>query len=243
LTGRFAKGTFCKVTEDKPAAAATPTPAPVPVPVPQPSPVPVPSSAPRSPEELPDHPLRVALLDLLADGGTVTSTEAAARLGESSGLCSFHLRQLARHGLIEEAPRSGGRARPWRLRWERPQEPATAEPATAEPATAEPATAEPASVEPAGFDVLARGLEDESHRRWLAQRDGAPQEWRADEAFSTVVHLTPQELRAVAEAVRGTLAGYRHRDVDGAARPADARPVAFVSRLFPLLPDGPDGAE
>ncbi|MFJ2960449.1 ArsR/SmtB family transcription factor [Streptomyces sp. NPDC087270] len=180
---------------------------------------------PRAPEQLPVHPVRVALLDLLADGGTVTSTEAAARLGESSGLCSFHLRQLARHGLIEEAPHSGGRARPWRLRWERPREP--------EPVPDEPARSDE-------FGVLARGLEDESHRRWLAQRDHAPREWRADEAFSTVVHLTPQELRAVAAAVRATLDGYRHRDHDVLARPADARPVAFVSRLFPLLPGASD---
>lgn len=35
---------------------------------------------------LPDHPLRIALLDLLAEVGTVTSTEAAQRLGQSSGL-------------------------------------------------------------------------------------------------------------------------------------------------------------
>lgn len=67
---------------------------------------------------LPDHPVRIALLDLLAEAGTVTSTEAARRLGYSSGLCSFHLRQLARYRLIEEAPHPGGRARPWRLRWE-----------------------------------------------------------------------------------------------------------------------------
>jgi hypothetical protein len=61
-------------------------------------------------------------LDLLAEVGTVTSTEAARRLGRSSGLCSFHLRQLARHGMIEEAPHGGGRGgvRPWRLRWEGP---------------------------------------------------------------------------------------------------------------------------
>lgn len=69
---------------------------------------------------LPDHPIRIALLDLLAEAGTVTSTQAAARLGQSSGLCSFHLRQLARHGLIEEARHSPGRGgpRPWQLRWE-----------------------------------------------------------------------------------------------------------------------------
>lgn len=66
---------------------------------------------------LPDHPVRVALLDLLAELGTVTANEASRRLGFSSGLCSFHLRQLARQGLIDEAPRGRGRVRPWRLRW------------------------------------------------------------------------------------------------------------------------------
>ncbi|WP_343245170.1 helix-turn-helix domain-containing protein [Streptomyces sp. SID14478] len=71
---------------------------------------------------LPDHPVRLALLDLLAELGTVTSSQAAARLGYSSGLCSFHLRQLARHGLVEEASHSGGRVRPWRLRWDDPRQ-------------------------------------------------------------------------------------------------------------------------
>ncbi|MGY0017968.1 helix-turn-helix domain-containing protein [Streptomyces sp. YJ-C3] len=76
----------------------------------------------RAARPLPDHPVRVALLDLLAELGTVTSSQAATRLGYSSGLCSFHLRQLARHGLIEEASHSGGRVRPWRLRWDDPRQ-------------------------------------------------------------------------------------------------------------------------
>ncbi|WP_232733957.1 helix-turn-helix domain-containing protein [Kitasatospora sp. CB02891] len=100
---------------------------------------------------LPDHPVRIALLDLLAEAGTVTSTGAAARLGLSSGLCSFHLRQLARYGLVEEVPQ-GGRARPWRLRWETEDTPAphpvhptgatdAADAAEAPEAVAEPFTA------------------------------------------------------------------------------------------------------
>ncbi|MEV1022330.1 helix-turn-helix domain-containing protein [Streptomyces sp. NPDC050264] len=76
----------------------------------------------RAARPLPDHPVRVALLDLLAELGTVTSSQAAARLGYSSGLCSFHLRRLARHGLIEEASHGGGRVRPWRLRWDDPRQ-------------------------------------------------------------------------------------------------------------------------
>lgn len=169
-----------------------------------------------------DHHVRTDLLDLLAEVGTVTATEAAARLGYSSGLCSFHLRQLARHGHIEEAPHSGGRARPWRLK--RP----------------EPAAAGGAEEQ---FGDLARGLEDESWRRWVSRRDEAPSEWRHDEAFSAVAYLTPDEMRRVADVVRMALAPYQDREQRPLARPEGARPVALITRLFPLLPHTPDGAE
>src|ERR1700760_3578282 len=60
------------------------------------------------------HPLRLRLLDLLRFGGPATATMLAKRVGESSGSTSYHLRQLAKHGYIEEVPGSGGRARWWR---------------------------------------------------------------------------------------------------------------------------------
>ncbi|MEU9319641.1 helix-turn-helix domain-containing protein [Streptomyces sp. NPDC048295] len=183
----------------------------------QSAPVGPPSQRARQP--LPDHPVRVALLDLLAEVGTVTSTQAAARLGHSSGLCSFHLRQLARHGLIEEAPHEGGRARPWRLRWESSR-----------------ASGQEA---PERFDTLARGLEDESYQHWLAHRDQAPAEWQHDESFSAVVHLTPGEMTELAAAIRLLLAGYRERDQRPATRPAGTVAVAAVTRLFPLLTERP----
>ncbi|WP_438483961.1 ArsR/SmtB family transcription factor [Streptomyces sp. S186] len=169
----------------------------------------------RTGEELREHEVRTALLELLADVGTLTATEAAARLGYSSGLCSFHLRQLARHGHIEEAPRhGGGRARPWRLRPSAP--------------VAGPPTED--------FGDLARGLEDESWQRWLEQRDQAPAGWRRDEAFSAVAYLTPDEMSRVAAAIRKALEPYRDREQRPLARPDGARPVALISRLFPLLP-------
>ncbi|MFF0725061.1 winged helix-turn-helix domain-containing protein [Streptomyces sp. NPDC004134] len=168
------------------------------------------------------HPVRTALLDLLAEVGTVTATEAADRLGYSSGLCSFHLRQLARHGYVEEVPTRGGRARPWRL---------------ARPAAA---AASPADEQ---FGDLARGLEDESWQRWLARRDEAPTAWRRDEAFSAVAYLTPGEMSRVADAIRRALLPYQDREQRPLARPADARPVALVTRLFPLLPDPRDGQD
>ncbi|ARZ69043.1 ArsR family transcriptional regulator [Streptomyces albireticuli] len=172
-------------------------------------------------EGLREHEVRRALLDLLAEVGTVTATEAASRLGYSSGLCSFHLRQLARHGHIEEAPHSGGRARPWRLRRDTAADGGPAE-------------------DP--FGDLARGLEDESWQRWLTQRDGAPAEWRHDEAFSAVAYLTPEEMSRVADAVRRALAPYQDREQRPLARPEGARPVALITRLFPLLPHASDEA-
>ncbi|MEU9283191.1 winged helix-turn-helix transcriptional regulator [Streptomyces sp. NPDC048275] len=165
---------------------------------------------------MPAHDIRTALLELLAEVGTVTATEAAARLGYSSGLCSFHLRQLARYGRIEEVPQSGGRARPWRLRRE----------------TADSASGTGSE---SGFGELVRGLEDESYQQWLAQKDQVPEEWQQDEAFSAVVYLTPEELAAVAATVRRTLARYQDREQRPSIRPAEARPVAVVSRLFPLV--------
>lgn len=61
------------------------------------------------------HPLRVRLLRELRANGPATATLLAQRLGESSGLTSYHLRQLERHGLVEEAPETGdGRDRWWR---------------------------------------------------------------------------------------------------------------------------------
>ncbi|MEU8780446.1 ArsR family transcriptional regulator [Streptomyces sp. NPDC048637] len=173
-------------------------------------------------DELREHEVRTALLDLLAEVGTVTATEAAVRLGYSSGLCSFHLRQLARHGHIEEAPHRGGRARPWRLR----QRNSTASAPTDE-----------------RFGDLARGLEDESWQRWLAQRDQAPTEWRHDEAFSVVAYLTPDEMSRVADTIRRALAPYQDREQRPLARPEGARPVALITRLFPLLPHATDEAD
>jgi hypothetical protein len=170
------------------------------------------------------HPVREALLELIGRDGVVTATAASRELGGSTGLYSFHLRQLARFGIIEEAPSAGGRVRPWRL---------------ARPGAAS-APDQPGSrpISDSELSEVARGLEDESYRRWLDQRDTAPAPWRRDEAFSQVLYLTPEEMAGMAEVIRALLAQYRHREVRPAARPPEAAPVAVVARLFPLLEPG-----
>jgi DNA-binding transcriptional ArsR family regulator len=60
------------------------------------------------------HPLRVELFHALAEG-PATASQLARRFDESSGATSYHLRQLARFGFIEEdLDRGDGRDRWWR---------------------------------------------------------------------------------------------------------------------------------
>ncbi|MEU8761228.1 winged helix-turn-helix domain-containing protein [Streptomyces sp. NPDC048659] len=61
------------------------------------------------------HPLRIQLLRALRHHGPATASQLAERLGESSGATSYHLRQLAAHGFVEDDPERGkGRERWWK---------------------------------------------------------------------------------------------------------------------------------
>lgn len=61
------------------------------------------------------HPLRFQMLELLVEHGPATASGLGRILGENSGSTSYHLRQLEKHGLIEEATEVGNaRDRYWR---------------------------------------------------------------------------------------------------------------------------------
>jgi predicted ArsR family transcriptional regulator len=62
------------------------------------------------------HPIRLALIEVLADHPALTATEAGELVGESPANTSFHLRQLAKYGFVEEAAGGTGRRRPWKLK-------------------------------------------------------------------------------------------------------------------------------
>ncbi|WP_353816658.1 ArsR/SmtB family transcription factor [Agromyces sp. SYSU T00266] len=63
------------------------------------------------------HPLRVQIYDELSTYGPLTASGLAERLGESSGATSYHLRQLAKAGLVQEIEGRGkGRERWWERR-------------------------------------------------------------------------------------------------------------------------------
>lgn len=61
------------------------------------------------------HPARLAIMDYFYTGRTGTATELAEVVRLSPSATSYHLRTLARWGLVEEAPSRGdGRERVWR---------------------------------------------------------------------------------------------------------------------------------
>jgi DNA-binding transcriptional ArsR family regulator len=61
------------------------------------------------------HPTRLRMLGLLRVDGPATATGLATRLGLNTGQTSYHLRQLAQHGLVvEDDERGNGRDRWWR---------------------------------------------------------------------------------------------------------------------------------
>ena len=60
------------------------------------------------------HPIRLDLLEHLALAGPATAAQCGRALGVSQASCSFHLRQLAKYGFVEEgAPGVDRRERRW----------------------------------------------------------------------------------------------------------------------------------
>jgi DNA-binding transcriptional ArsR family regulator len=181
---------------------------------------PVPIRDPRALRAL-AHPARLAILDALASGRTGTATQFAEVVGLSPSATSYHLRALARYGLVEEAPSRGdGRERVWR---HRPGEVLF---------DADPD--DPPELWEAGrmfIDaILAR--DDAQARRWAATVAQDDPEWSHAAAITkTNIVVTAEELEKINQAVLDLLRPYQvARRADP---PVDARPVLVNYRAFP----------
>lgn len=173
------------------------------------------------------HPLRLALIELLWREDTINATQAASELGESQASCSFHLRQLAKFGFVEEVEGARGRARPWRLS-RRGMRVATVQD-------------DPnAAIAWAALERLLRDRQLDRYRAWLEGRSAYSREWREAAYHShSVAWLTPDELATVADQITALVAGlFADRRDDPAARPADALPVELVSIAYPTPANG-----
>jgi predicted ArsR family transcriptional regulator len=168
------------------------------------------------------HPVRMRLMGLLRTEGPLTATRAADVLGESSGTCSFHLRQLAKYGLVEEAEGGTGREKPWRATttstaWD------TTGDSTPEMAAATSLLS--AVVAEQYFEQLAR---------WLEASPGEPAEWqRAAMLGDRLLYVTPAELEELRDRMREMLDEYVERDLRPELRPADARLISWLNIAFP----------
>lgn len=174
------------------------------------------------------HPTRVKLYELVTREGTLTTTRASELTGESSASCSFHLRQLAKYGFIEEAPTGRGRERPWRR---------TSVANRFTGLRSDPDFA--AAAESAGVIAIEHYLERLAE--FLGSRDEHPPEWRdAALLHDALLYLTVDEVAELSQAVLELTRGYLDRTVDPQLRPKDSRPVGFLAAAFPLTPT-PEG--
>jgi DNA-binding transcriptional ArsR family regulator len=167
------------------------------------------------------HPARLALLEHLRNGGPATATECAGVVGLSPSATSYHLRALARAGLVEAAPgRGDGRERLWRITAGRYEVSGVAD------------------LAPEGREALRALLEsllawdDTRVRRYLSRLDAEPGEWQ-DAAFfmDSTLLVTAEELTGLSQAVPALIAPYRKdRRPD---RPPGTRPVSLAVRALP----------
>lgn len=172
------------------------------------------------------HPLRVQLLAQLTQYGPATATQLGARLHESSGATSYHLRQLERYGFVEEDPgRGSGRERWWRrvpgpLRISTPD------------LRADTATREATSLV---VNELNRGRVMRAEQ-WQRTYEDWPREWQdASRAGSFHLRLTAAELDAVNDEIDEVLLRWKARTEDRHAAGHDAYGhVEIQVNSFPL---------
>lgn len=171
------------------------------------------------------HPMRLTLLRLLRTEAPITATRAAELLGESSASCSFHLRQLAKYGLAEEAGGGHGRERPWR---------ATAMLTDVPEVTGDPELAAAAQL----FRSVVLERHFEGATRWLNARASEPEEWqRAAQFNDLMLYLTAPELEELSQGVQALHERYAERLTSPELRPPGSRLVHYVQLTFPILDD------
>lgn len=170
------------------------------------------------------HPARLDLIDHLNVVEDATATECAEVVGLSPSALSYHLRALAKVGLVEEAPgRGDGRERVWRAKARRYSIGAEYE----APESAK--LAQRAMLE----SLKRRG--DEKFERWMDHAHEQSREWyEVSMSSEWALLMTADEVADMAEKLAELVRPYRMRDrrADGDA-PADARRVAFQLRYFP----------
>lgn len=176
------------------------------------------------------HPTRLALVGLLRIHGSLTATSAGQILGLNSGNCSFHLRQLARFGLVEEVD-VPGRSKPWR--------------ATARE-TSWPSVGTTPEVEEA-VQLLTGVIVERYHanmRDWLERRPHESPAWQEAAWFGDMLlHITADELSELGRRIEALVAPYTERVFAPELRPEGSRPVSVLHVALPRPIDPGEGTK
>lgn len=168
------------------------------------------------------HPIRLALLEVLLLEGPLTATRAGDLIGEPANSCSFHLRQLAKYRFVEEAGAGPGRNRPWRLTSIGLRYSTTGD---------DPDTRQAAR----GLESLLLDRTFTRVRQVFESRSGYPREWReVTGASQFIVHVSPEELRAVSLEIDAVLGRFHDRLEDPSRRPAGSAPVEMLLFSYPV---------
>lgn len=179
------------------------------------------------------HPLRLRMLGLLRVEGPSTASRLGQRCGESSGLTSYHLRQLASAGFVTDADEAdlAGRQVHGRDRWWKAVSQLTY--------TQRPTTGDDERAAASGdYYRAVVDLYAERARAWLVAEHTWPEQWQALSGMGDrMLRLAPDEVTALREDLAALLARYRQHDPavpsGTAGVPADAVVVSMQYQLFP----------
>ena len=173
------------------------------------------------------HPVRLRMLGLLRSEGPATATTLALRLDLNTGATSYHLRQLAQHGFIEEdTERGNARDRWWRAAHDSTR---TNFRQAVEPTDHDTVEGYLRAVAMLYGDRLRAAVEELRFLPEVWQRVGTLSDWE--------ISLTPARAEALVQALAKIIEETPDTDEDGAAQ--------FVVNLnaFPrpgaLRPDAP----
>ncbi|HEX2771474.1 MAG TPA: helix-turn-helix domain-containing protein [Micromonosporaceae bacterium] len=169
------------------------------------------------------HPARLTIMEHLSTTGeAVTATGCAEIVGLSPSATSYHLRELARYGLVEQAPSRGdARERLWRSSvqsWQLDLAPDQ--------------DVEVQAAEQTLLDVyLTRDFD--RVRDWVRRARSEPKEWHdAAVIAGPMLLMTAEELQSLNDAVFKLWEPYRRR-----ARQADPPPGARIVAIhYAALP-------
>jgi DNA-binding transcriptional ArsR family regulator len=169
------------------------------------------------------HPLRLALLDRLMSFGEQTAAQCAAAVGSTASNCSYHLRALARVGLVEPGESADGRERPWR-----------STSTGLEFGPAEPDDSRSSSAAARAVDELALARDEELTRRALARHDTQPTDWRAAEAHNSyALRITARELAQLVGEIDRLVRPYIGLTRDAAPDGADVAHLRLLAFRHP----------